>query len=321
MDEREDYRAVRGYADGGIVSGSTGNGSTGGASGGDDTSAGSQLSGLAIGSLALEPDFSPEVTAYTVTTSNATNKVTATSDGDVEITLNGEVMENGTSAAWNPGYNELVITAGGTAYTVTVLCTKGYAEVSDADGITEAMADSSVSVVSLASDVETDILLEGGEKTLNLNGYSITSAGNDTENSTYAVKAANGASLTINADGSSVYGGSGSKDNVAVWADGEGTTVTINGGTYDVGADAENGVNDTIYAENGANIIINGGTFKNSGNGLVLNCQNDTDSSITCYGGTYYGQNPADGDDVMGGTFVADGHASTETESGVYTVE
>lgn len=67
------------------------------------------------------------MTEYTATTSNATNKVTATAtDADAEIEiLNGETeVENGSSASWEEGENALTITVseygGSTVYTVTV---------------------------------------------------------------------------------------------------------------------------------------------------------------------------------------------------------
>lgn len=64
---------------------------------------------------------------YTATTENNTNKVTATPTDDtatVTIMLGETEVENGTSATWETGENELVITVTGTAgetvYTVTV---------------------------------------------------------------------------------------------------------------------------------------------------------------------------------------------------------
>lgn len=85
------------------------------------------LSGLTIGALNLTPTFDPDVTEYAVTTSNSTNKVTATCDDeDASITiLVGETpLENGSSATWASGENTLTITVAKgeaeTVYTVTV---------------------------------------------------------------------------------------------------------------------------------------------------------------------------------------------------------
>lgn len=48
---------------------------------------------------------------------------------------------------------------------------------------------------------------------------------------------------------------------------------------------------------------------------------------IKVYGGTFVGQNPADGDDALGGSFVADGYeavvskAATDESLAEYTVQ
>lgn len=87
----------------------------------------SKLTGLTIGSLTLTPSFDADVTEYAVTTSNASNKITATADEGVtiEITVNGDPLENEQSATWETGENivEIVASADGTTsttYTVTV---------------------------------------------------------------------------------------------------------------------------------------------------------------------------------------------------------
>lgn len=63
--------------------------------------------------------------AYTATTSNATNTITATAaEGTVAITVNGAPHTSGTAASWQVGENVVEITVtNGTAeavYTVTV---------------------------------------------------------------------------------------------------------------------------------------------------------------------------------------------------------
>ena len=89
------------------------------------------LSGLTIGSLTLSPTFDSAVTSYTTTTENLKDKVTATpSDerSEIEIKLNGEVIENESDAEWIAGSNTLTIKVTGTVgpgvssttYTVTV---------------------------------------------------------------------------------------------------------------------------------------------------------------------------------------------------------
>ena len=70
--------------------------------------------------MTLTPSFDPDVFEYTVTTSNNSNKITATGDGDITMTVNGNDHTNGTSATWQAGENTLVIVIDGTTYTVTV---------------------------------------------------------------------------------------------------------------------------------------------------------------------------------------------------------
>lgn len=86
-----------------------------------------RLSGLTIGALTLTPTFDADTTAYTVTTSAATNKITATpedEDATVEILVGETEIESGDSATWSAGENTVTITVtNGDAtkvYTVTV---------------------------------------------------------------------------------------------------------------------------------------------------------------------------------------------------------
>ena len=129
-----------------------------------------------------------------------------------------------------------------------------------------------------------------------------------------AVVASGTANVTI--DGGSYDGGCGAS-NTAVWAK-ENATVTINDGTFTVGADANGDYNDLIYARDNAKIVINGGFFQakvpwsENGKYYVLNVRNDSNATITVYGGTFVNFNPADGDDVVEGAItVAEGYTVT----------
>ena len=86
-----------------------------------------RLSGLTIGALTLTPTFDSDVTEYEVTTTAATNKITATpedEDATVEILVGETEIESGDSATWSAGENTVTITVtNGDAtkvYTVTV---------------------------------------------------------------------------------------------------------------------------------------------------------------------------------------------------------
>ena len=82
---------------------------------------------MTIGDLDLVPEFDAETLEYAVATTNATNKVTATTiDPSAVITLDldGEPLVNGTSPTWESGANVVTITvtdgASETEYVVTV---------------------------------------------------------------------------------------------------------------------------------------------------------------------------------------------------------
>lgn len=90
-----------------------------------------KLTELKIGALSLTPDFAEDTLNYTVQTQNATNTVKAVASdaaAEVEITVNGEKIENGTAAEWKAGENsvKVIVTAadGTTKATYTVTVTK-----------------------------------------------------------------------------------------------------------------------------------------------------------------------------------------------------
>ena len=87
----------------------------------------STLSALTIGNLALTPTFDSAVTAYTVTTSNNQNKITATAtdeDATIAIKVGDTTIENETAPTWDAGENVVTVTvtngSESTTYTVTV---------------------------------------------------------------------------------------------------------------------------------------------------------------------------------------------------------
>ena len=86
-----------------------------------------RLSGLTIGALTLTPTFDPDETEYEVTTTAATNKITATPEDEnatVEILVGETEIDSGDSATWSAGENTVTVTVtNGTeteVYTVTV---------------------------------------------------------------------------------------------------------------------------------------------------------------------------------------------------------
>ena len=101
--------------------------------GGDDpvVDDGTDLASLTIGSLTLTPAFDADTTAYTASTTNATNTITAVAadaEAEVAITVNGNAHTSGQATTWETGDNivRIVVTNGNAtkAYTVTVTKTE-----------------------------------------------------------------------------------------------------------------------------------------------------------------------------------------------------
>lgn len=167
----------------------------------------------------------------------------------------------------------------------------------------------------LAADLVLDeavAVLPGKEVTLDLNGKTIKNNSNSVALDVYG-------SLVINGEGT-VDGGEGG-DNVAVWSR-PGGKLTINGGTYTVGADANGSGNSTIYTT-GGDVIINGGTFstaaKYGGRYWTINKQNGSTGKVEIYGGTFPGFDPANPNTDDAASYLAPGYISVET-NGVWTV-
>ena len=88
---------------------------------------------MTIGALTLTPAFEADVLEYAAATTDATNKITATTDDpsavivitlDDGVTEEPVVVENGTAATWGSGENTVTITVTDgtsvTEYVVTV---------------------------------------------------------------------------------------------------------------------------------------------------------------------------------------------------------
>lgn len=167
----------------------------------------------------------------------------------------------------------------------------------------------------LAADLVLDeavAVMSGKEVTLDLNGKTIKNNSNSVALDVYG-------SLVINGEGT-VDGGEGG-DNVAVWSR-PGGKLTINDGTYTVGADANGSGNSTIYTT-GGDVIINGGTFstaaKYGGRYWTINKQNGSTGKVEIYGGTFPGFDPANPNTDDAASYLAPGYISVET-NGVWTV-
>ena len=164
--------------------------------------------------------------------------------------------------------------------------------------------------VALANDIDlnsTLVVPNGSNLVLNLNGKTIK---NNTKGAAIYVKG----ELIINGEGT-VDGGEGG-DIVAIMAV-DGGKVTVNGGSYTVGADASGNGNSCVYSWDGI-IEIYGGYFRTavpySGKYYVLNQKNDHPGTIKVYGGKFENYDPSNGDDNIGGSFVASGYKSVKVD-------
>ena len=82
---------------------------------------------------------------------------------------------------------------------------------------------------------------------------------------------------------------------MAVWADGEGTKVVINGGDFTQKITGTDNQYDLVYASGGAQVEINGGSFKVGAGDTkwTLNCKDGSGSVITVKGGKFYKFDPS----------------------------
>lgn len=156
-------------------------------------------------------------------------------------------------------------------------------------------------------------------KTFSNGTHTLSTGITATSPNAVAVKAENGANITIT--GGAYDGGKGG-NNVCVWAS-SGSNVTIKDGTFTVGGDANKNGNAVIYST-GGNITIEGGFFYTdcSYRGLyyVLNQQNGTHGTITVKGGTFVNYDPRTGDDHDQPTnFVAEGYEVETSPHGTDT--
>lgn len=179
-----------------------------------------------------------------------------------------------------------------------------------------AMAAANGGEVILEENVElkqTIIVANGNALTVNLNGHSIVNTNQSANATTGVFVVESGSKLTIQGEGT-IDGGSGSANNLAVWAYPD-SEVNISGGTFTVGKDKDGDGNSTIYTTGGT-INISGGTFKTGCDDTkyILNVgqTQGATGTIIVTGGTFIGYDPATGDDNLGGSFVAEGYTSVK---------
>ena len=193
--------------------------------------------------------------------------------------------------------------------------------------------------VTLREDVtitdEAPIIIDNGiTLTVDLNGNTITRAdGDNGQSGVWAFRVNNGTLILKDTTGTGTLDGGEGLEHSMLWANGANAKIIINSGNYTVGGNPTgNNYNVCVYASNGGQVEIYGGTFENkepqTGNANLypaLNVQNGAPGTITVYGGTFKNYDPATGDDNKGGTFVASGYSSVKvsddpTPNGTYEV-
>lgn len=174
-------------------------------------------------------------------------------------------------------------------------------------------------------------LVVSGTLTVDFNGFTVSNVGTG-----YAVVVSGSDAKVTLIDSSKeqtggIYGGSGG-DNQALRVE-NGATLDIYGGNYNVGGDAQGKGNSTVAIRTNSTVNIYGGRFASEkdyqGKYFVLNVQQTTGAKgeFKVFGGTFVGQNPADGDDALGGSFVAKGYEAfvskeaTDDSLAEYTVQ
>ena len=189
------------------------------------------------------------------------------------------------------------------------------------------------SVVRLTADVELtkELKIENVKLMIDFNGHTVSNKGTG-----FAVFVKGSEAKVIFVDSSEeqtggIHGGSGGNNQALRVQDG--AKVEIYGGNYTVGVDAEGFGNSTVAISTDSVVYIYGGRFASEkaykGKYFVLNIQQTTGAKgeFKVFGGTFVGQNPADGDDALGGSFVAEGYeavvskAATDETPAEYTVQ
>ena len=174
-------------------------------------------------------------------------------------------------------------------------------------------------------------LVVSGTVTVDFNGFTVSNVGTG-----YAVVVSGSDAKVTLIDSSEkqtggIHGGSGGNNQALRVQDG--ANVEIYGGNYNVGVDAEGFGNSTVAISTDSVVYIYGGRFASEGEYegkyFVLNVQQTTGAKgeFQVFGGTFVGQDPADGDDALGCSFVADGYeavvskAATDESLAEYTVQ
>ncbi|MFR6087626.1 MAG: SipW-dependent-type signal peptide-containing protein, partial [Oscillospiraceae bacterium] len=110
----------------------------------------------------------------------------------------------------------------------------------------------------------------------------------------------------ITVDATTVYGTYVSNYAMAVCASSR-SEIIIKGGEFAQQITGDSNQYDLIYADDNAQIVINGGTFKCATPQWTLNCKDGSAAHITVNGGTFYKYNPAESTSGAGEVVLGEG--------------
>lgn len=255
----------------------------------------------------------------TVTDKNGKDTTVGTTGSGSSTTVNKETTSSGGGYSHSHSYDATTHKCSCGAFDPAVVATigntNGYLTLKEA-----VAAAQNGDTVKLVSDITTNTTIAvTGDKaiTIDFGTYTLTGA-----SGVQVLHVGGTANVTLTATTGGINGGSGG-NNVAIIAK-ENATINITSGNYTVGGDANGSGNSTVYVVGNGKVNISGGTFSSEktyqDKYYVLNLYNSDTGSISVTGGTFVGQNPGDGDDNKGGTFLAPGYTAKELEGAKYQV-
>lgn len=191
--------------------------------------------------------------------------------------------------------------------------------------------------VTLTEDItlteEAPVIIDNGiTLTVDLNGNTITRAdGDNGQSGVWAFRVNNGTLILNDATGTGTIDGGEGLEHSMLWANGANAKIIINSGNYTVGGNPTgNNYNVCVYASNGGQVEIYGGTFEsacaNSSGYWVLNLKDNSNAAINVYGGTFVNFDPSSSTtENPVKNFVATGYSSVKvsddpTPNGTYQV-
>lgn len=254
-----------------------------------------------------------------VTDKNGKDTTVGTTGSGSSTTVNKETTSSGGGYSHSHSYDATTHKCSCGAFDPAVVATigntNGYLTLKEA-----VAAAQKGDTVKLVSDITTNTTIAvTGDKaiTIDFGTYTLTGA-----SGVQVLHVGGTANVTLTATTGGINGGSGG-NNVAIIAK-ENATINITSGNYTVGGDANGSGNSTVYVVGNGKVNISGGTFSSEktyqDKYYVLNLYNSDTGSISVTGGTFVGQNPGDGDDNKGGTFLAPGYTAKELEGAKYQV-